>query len=310
MDGSIVKALNDWFTANGFRADLARFLAIAPLVAIAALVVIAWLVDWGRQPERRAVLVVGILGALLAFAINLGLGHLYFRPRPFLVLHVQALLPHPPDSSLYSDHLAIAGALSGALLVARRRWGLAAVGLALIEAIGRVGAAVHYPSDVLVAFLIGGACFALLLPLRERIAPLVGMLTSPETAVMRREREQGNFLFRHGPVVAAAILALTAGLAYGIRTLQDHGRIEAGVRAEAFLHPQANERPPSEFSGTSIATIAGGHYRASHAAVVGQVTQVTHELDGDIHLRVEGDGAFVVLEIIPELPLDPPHLGQ
>ncbi len=310
MDSSIVRALNRWFSAGGFRTDLARFLAIAPLLAIVALLALAWLADWGREPERRAVLIVGVLGAVAALAINVGLGHLYFRPRPFLVLHVHALLPHPADSSLYSDHLAIAGALSGALLAARRRWGAAAAGLALLLAIGRVGAAVHYPSDALVGFAVGGACFALLLPLRHRIARLVAVMSSAETAVVRREREQGNFLFRHGPVVAAGVLVLTAAFAYGVRALQDHGRIEAGVRAEALLRPQPNRPPPSDFSGTDIATIASGRYRATHAAVVGDVTQVTRELDGDIHLRIEGNGAFIVAEIIPELPLDPPHVGQ
>ena len=34
------------------------------------------------------------------------------------------------------------------------------------------------------------------------------------------------------------------------------------------------------------------------------------ELDGDIHLRIEAGGSFVVAEIIPEFPLAPPHVGQ
>lgn len=310
MDESLLRALNDWFSAGAFRTDLARFLAIAPLLAIVGLIVVAWLADWGREPDRRAVLLVGIFGALFALALNVALGHLDYRPRPFLVLPVHSLLPNPSDSSLYSDHLAIAGALTGALLVARRRLGLVSMLLALLLAVGRVGAAVHYPSDVSVGFLVGGVCFALLLPARRPVSRLVAVMSLAETNVVLRERKEGNFLFRHGPLLAVAILAATAVLAYGIRALQDHGRIEAGVRAEALLQRPLEGAPPAEFSGTSIATIAGGHYTATHAAVVGDVTQVTHELDGDIHIRVEGDGAFVVCEIIPEIPLPPPHVGQ
>ena len=40
------------------------------------------------------------------------------------------------------------------------------------------------------------------------------------------------------------------------------------------------------------------------------MTQVTRELDGDFHIRIEGEGAFMVAEIIPELPISPPHVGQ
>ncbi|TMK45999.1 MAG: phosphatase PAP2 family protein [Actinobacteria bacterium] len=310
MDERIVRSLNGWFSATSFRADLARFLALAPLVAVVGLVVLAWLADWGRAPDRRAILIVGALGAILALALNVALGHLYFRPRPFLVLSVHALLPHPSDSSLYSDQLAIAGALTGALFAARRWLGAVSFLLAVLLAIGRVGAAVHFPSDVVVGFGIGAVSFAILLPARRPIGRLVAVMSSAEATVIRRERQEGNFLFRHGPVVAVSVLVAVAGLGYGMRALQDHGRIEAGSRAEAELLGPREAVPPVEFAGTSIATIAGGRYSATHASVVGDVTEVTRELDGDIHIRVEGSGAFIVAEIIPELPIDPPHVGQ
>ena len=137
MDESILHALNEWFAANAFRSDLARFLAVAPLVGIVGLWVVAWIADWGRAPDRRAALLIGALTAVLALAINVALGHLYYRPRPYVVLSVHALLPHAADSSLFSDHLAVAGALTSALIVARRRVGLAAAGLALLLAVGR-----------------------------------------------------------------------------------------------------------------------------------------------------------------------------
>lgn len=310
MDERIVRSLNGWFSATSFRADLDRFLALAPLVAIIGLVIVAWLADWGRAPDRRAILVVGVLGTIVALALNVALGHLYYRPRPFLVLPVHALLPHPSDSSLYSDHLAIAGALTGALLVARRRLGAFSFLLAVLLAIGRVGAAVHFASDVLVGFTVGALSFAILLPARRPIGQFVAVMSSAETTVISRERQEGNFLFRHGPVVAVAVLVAAIGLGYGVRALQDHGRIEAGSRAEAELLRPPGAAPPAEFAGTSIATIAGGGYRATHASVAGDVTQATRELDGDIHIRIEASGAFIVAEIIPELPIDPPHIGQ
>jgi hypothetical protein len=68
--------------------------------------------------------------------------------------------------------------------------------------------------------------------------------------------------------------------------------------------------PPPEYQTIPIATIAGGRSRATYATVVGDVSQVSHELDGDYHIRVEGGGAFLVLEIMPEFPIGPPHVGQ
>ena len=310
MDESILHALNDWFAASTFRSDLARFLAIAPLVAIVGLWLIAWFADWGRRPDRRAILVIGALAALLALVINLALGHLYYRPRPYVVLSVHTLLPRAADSSLFSDHVAAAGALTAALLITRRWAGLAAAGLALLLAVGRVGAAVHYPSDVLVGVVVGAAAFAVLIPLRHVVARFVAVASAAETAVTPRKRAEQNLLFRHGPVVATGILVVTAGLAYGVRALQDHGRIEAGARAESRLQITPGARPPSEFSGTPVSTIASGSFTATHAAAAGQVTQVTRELDGDIHIRLESAGAFIVLEIIPELPMSPPRIGE
>ena len=310
MDPSIVQSLNRWFSATGFRVDLDRLLALAPLFVIVGVIVLAWLADWGRAPDRRAILVIGVFGALAALALNVALGHLYYRPRPFLVLPVRALLPQAPDSSLYSDHLAVAGALSAALFVARRRLGWVAVVMTVLLGVARVGAAVHFPSDVVVGALAGAVCFAVLLPLRHPVARLVKVLATGEGVVLRRERTEGTFLLRHGPVASVGFLVLAAGLAYGIRALQDHGRIEAGTRAVARLRSPSAPRPPGTYPGIGVATIAAGRYGATHASVIGDVTQVTRELDGDVHIRIEGTGAFIVAEIIPELPVGAPHVGE
>jgi membrane-associated phospholipid phosphatase len=144
MDTNIVEALNDWFTANGFRADLARAIAIVPLVAIGVLVIVAWSTPRSNSPKGRAEVLLGLVAAVGGLLLNLALGHLYYRARPFLVLDVRPLLPEAVDSSLFSDHLEVAGALVVALFTARRRFGWAALALAGSLAIGRIGAGVPY----------------------------------------------------------------------------------------------------------------------------------------------------------------------
>jgi PAP2 superfamily len=239
------------------------------------------------------------------------IGHFYFRPRPFLAISdIHPLLPRKADSSLYSDHLCIAGALTMSLLLSRRRLGYLAAGLALLLAIARVAAGVHYPTDVLIGALAGAVSFALLLPLRRPVANLIHAVATGEGRLVPRKGKDEPFLLRHGPFVIAAVVIVVAALGYGVRALQDHGRVAEANRIESFYRKTPDQAPPGEYPATTVTAIAAGHYTATHAAVLGDVTQVTRELDGDIHLRIEAGGSFLVAEIIPEFPLAPPHVGQ
>ncbi len=310
MDRSIVESLNRWFSATSGSGSLDRTLATAPLLVIVGLVVIAWLMEWGSAPQRRAVLVLGVAGAVLGLALNVGIGHLYYRPRPYLTLPITALLPHAPDSSLFSDQLAIAGALTAALVATRRWIGAAAAFASILLAVGRVGAGVHYPSDVAAGFVAGAAMFAMLLPLRRPVQRVVAAVSSIEGAVVPREVDDESFLLRNRPIVFTGAVVLVAGVSYGIRFLQDRGPLQAAVRQESSMMQAHDAPPPDTFPGAGLPALAAGTYTATHAAVVAQVTQVTHELDGDVHIRLESEDAFIVAEIMPEFPMEPPAVGE
>ncbi len=308
MDPHFVETLNSWFSTNAIRADLARALAIVPLVVIGGLVIIAWSTPRSNSPKGRAELLLGVAAAVGALVLNLALGHLYYRARPFLVLDVRPLLPEAVDSSLFSDHLAVAGSLVAALLVARRPLGWFALALASLLAIGRVGAAVQYPSDCLAGAAVGVACFILVLPLR---GPVSRALAAAYPATGSPElKPQHAFAHRHRRGIAVAVALLLFGAGYGIRAIQDHGWKAAALRAEGMLKANTAPAPPPEYATIPIETIAAGKSGATYATVVGDVTQVSHELDGDYHIRAQADGAFLVLEIQPEFPIAPPHIGQ
>jgi hypothetical protein len=252
------------------------------------------------------------LGAVIALGINAVFGHLYFRARPFLVISsIRALLPRPPDSSMYSDHLAVAGALVTALLLVHRPLGLTGVALAVLLAVGRVGAGVHYPSDCLVGAAAGATCVFAVLPLRNRLSRVTAAFEGVPVSPRGQEPTGARGVVRRHAALSLSIgLLLAAGVGYGLRALQDHHWIAAAERAESLLKAPSDRTPPPEYHAESIASLAGGHVRLTHAAIVGSVTQVTNELDGDIHIRIEGPGAFIVAEIMPEIPLDPPRVGQ
>lgn len=51
-------------------------------------------------------------------------------------------------------------------------------------------------------------------------------------------------------------------------------------------------------------------WKRPRAMIVGTVSLVKREEDGDVHIRVEDGKAFAVCEIIPELPLPAPRAGD
>jgi hypothetical protein len=118
------------------------------------------------------------------------------------------------------------------------------------------------------------------------------------------------FAHRHRRAISIAVALLLFGAGYGIRAIQDRAWKAAALRAEGMLQANSASEPPPGYATIRLETIAAGHSRATYAAVVGDVTQVSHELDGNYHIRVQSDGAFLVLEIQPEFPIDPPHIGE
>lgn len=118
------------------------------------------------QAKYRHVVAEAAWSALLALAITTLLAALIGRLRPFFLpsdlgFDIVRLIPIPFNSSFPSGHTSVAFALASALAWANRRWGAAALLVALIVGLGRVAVGVHYPSDILGGMVVGCASFAL-----------------------------------------------------------------------------------------------------------------------------------------------------
>jgi hypothetical protein len=192
--------------------------------------------------------------------------------------------------------------------VARQTFGWITLGLGVLLGIGRIGAGVQYPTDCLVGAAVGAGCFFVLLPLRGPVSRAIAS-AYPGTGEPETKPEHA-FTHRHRRAISIGLALFLFGTGYGIRALQDRGWKSAALRAQAALHAGSAPVPPAEYATIAIQTIAAGQSRATYATVIGDVTQVSHELDGDYHIRVQGQAAFLVLEIMPEFPLVPPHIGQ
>ena len=149
-----------------------RMLAGSPVVIAPA--VLVWL--WVRRPDdRRAGLLAVALAALAGQAVNLGLGALWFEPRPFMAGIGHTLLAHAADNGFPSDHSTLMFALGTGLILtgAARAAGAAVCVLGLAVAWARVYLGVHFPIDVLTGLPVGAAAggFAWLIqPLLRRHA--------------------------------------------------------------------------------------------------------------------------------------------
>ncbi|SEE94374.1 phosphatase PAP2 family protein [Streptomyces sp. Ag109_O5-10] len=152
------------------------------LVAMVLLVVWCW---WSVRrrggedaPSTMAALVWAPLAAAIAVLVNVPIRGFVERPRPFLTHQgVDVLLSGKTDYSFVSDHATITMALGVGLFVANRRFGVAGIGLALVEGFCRVYMGVHYPTDVVGGFALGTAVVLLLSP------PATALLTPVMKAV-------------------------------------------------------------------------------------------------------------------------------
>ncbi|MCX4970357.1 phosphatase PAP2 family protein [Streptomyces sp. NBC_00654] len=123
------------------------------------------------------------LAAGIALLINIPIRGFVERPRPFNDHDgLDVLVKGKTDFSFVSDHATMAMAIGVGLFVANRKFGFAALGLALVEGFCRVYMGVHYPTDVIGGFALGTAVALLLAPLA------MALLTPLVTAVSRSER--------------------------------------------------------------------------------------------------------------------------
>ncbi|GGV27013.1 phosphatase PAP2 family protein [Streptomyces filipinensis] len=157
------------------------------LVAMVLLVLWCWGTVRRRGGEDAAPSVAALvwapLAAGVAVMVNVPIRGFVERPRPF-VQHqgLDVLVSGKTDFSFVSDHATITMALGVGLFVANRRFGIAGIGLALLEGFCRVYMGVHYPTDVVGGFALGTAVALLLSP------PAMALLTPLMRAVERSPR--------------------------------------------------------------------------------------------------------------------------
>ncbi|MET8678433.1 phosphatase PAP2 family protein [Streptomyces sp. NPDC004647] len=160
------------------------------MAAMALLMVWCWWSVRKREdaPSAVAGLVWAPLAAGIALLVNIPIRGFVERPRPF-VDHkgLEVLVAGKADFSFVSDHSTLAMAIGVGMFVANRKFGLAGIGLALLEGFCRVYMGVHYPTDVVGGFALGTAVALLL-------APAAMALLTPLARAVADSRRAGRFV--------------------------------------------------------------------------------------------------------------------
>ncbi|WP_225824695.1 phosphatase PAP2 family protein [Streptomyces naphthomycinicus] len=185
------------------------------LIAMVLLVLWCWWSVRRRGGEEAAPSVAALvwapLAAGLAVLVNVPIRGFVERPRPFVDHRgLDVLVSGKTDFSFVSDHATITMALGVGLFVANRRFGLAGIGLALLEGFCRVYMGVHYPTDVVGGFALGTAVVLLLSP------PATALLTPLMRAVERSPR--AGWLVRRRPAADGGRDTLLPGARTSVET--------------------------------------------------------------------------------------------
>ncbi|GAA3728798.1 phosphatase PAP2 family protein [Streptomyces tremellae] len=167
-------------------------------LALVVTVLACWLAVRRRGSVRDSVsAVAGLIWAPLAagaaLLVNIPVRRFVARPRPS-VDHkdLDVLVSGHHGFAFVSGQATLAMAIGVGLFVVHRKYGLAAIGLAVVEGFTQVYVGVHYPTDVVGGFALGTAVALLLTPVAMALlTPLVSALAASGAGRLVRSRRAG-----------------------------------------------------------------------------------------------------------------------
>ena len=117
----------------------------------------AWFWLRGNYDTKKQILKAFIFTSI-AILISQCISHAYYHPRPFVMEVGRTLIYHAPNGSFPSDHMLIFSSIAFSYLFsAQRKLGIFLLIMAWLVAWSRVYLGVHFPLDMLGAFLLAFA---------------------------------------------------------------------------------------------------------------------------------------------------------
>lgn len=122
---------------------------------VAALIILVFFSRYSRLEKWTILVVAGTASVIARFGATELIRAFYHRPRPFTVLPETHQLLTNGEWSFPSGHATFFFALSTAVYLYNKKWGVWFFGATILITVSRVIAGVHYPSDIVGGALIG-----------------------------------------------------------------------------------------------------------------------------------------------------------
>ncbi|MBC6675857.1 MULTISPECIES: phosphatase PAP2 family protein [Acinetobacter] len=152
-------SLFSWINASPEASNTSIHFAIfiANDLLYCMILLFAWFWLRGNYDTKKQILKAFIFTSI-AILISLCISHVYYHPRPFVMEVGRTLIYHAPNGSFPSDHMLIFSSIAFSYLFsAQRKLGIFLLIMAWLVAWSRVYLGVHFPLDMLGAFLLAFA---------------------------------------------------------------------------------------------------------------------------------------------------------
>ena len=152
-------SLFSWINASPEASNTSIHFAIfiANDLLYCIILLFAWFWLRGNYDTKKQILKAFIFTSI-AILISQCISHVYYHPRPFVMEVGRTLIYHAPNGSFPSDHMLIFSSIAFSYLFsAQRKLGIFLLGMAWLVAWSRVYLGVHFPLDMLGAFLLAFA---------------------------------------------------------------------------------------------------------------------------------------------------------
>ncbi len=152
-------SLFSWINASPEASNTSIHFAIfiANDLLYCIILLFAWFWLRGNYDTKKQILKAFIFTSI-AILISQCISHVYYHPRPFVMEIGRTLIYHAPNGSFPSDHMLIFSSIAFSYLFsAQRKLGVFLLVMAWLVAWSRVYLGVHFPLDMLGAFLLAFA---------------------------------------------------------------------------------------------------------------------------------------------------------
>lgn len=152
---SLFSWINVSAEASNASINFAIFIANDLLYCMIAL--FAWFWLRGDYQIKKQILKAFIFTSIVIF-ISQCISHIYYHPRPFVMDVGRTLIYHSPNGSFPSDHMLIFSSIAFSYFFSTyRKLGIFLIMLAWLVAWSRIYVGVHFPLDMLGAFVLAFA---------------------------------------------------------------------------------------------------------------------------------------------------------